>query len=51
MQKRTGKAARSEVAARIRLFFAQLKDDLDKDSGDFFNRVMEQAKNERRVNA
>jgi hypothetical protein len=44
-----GRAARLEVSARMRRFFAELKDELDKDTEEFFNRVMEQAKHDGRV--
>lgn len=37
------KEVRIEVTARLRQFFARLKHELDQDSEDFFNRVMEQA--------
>jgi hypothetical protein len=39
----TTKEARIEVTARVRHFFARLRDEFDQDSEDFFNRVMEQA--------
>jgi hypothetical protein len=44
-----GKKARREVKARVQRFFTRLKDELDKDTDDFFDHVMEQAKRDNRV--
>jgi hypothetical protein len=43
------KEARSEVKARVRRFFLRLMEELDKDTEDFYERVMEQVAREQHL--